>query len=614
MTWASWYIRIVIAGGTAVLVVSVLNLAGHGTPAAALVLVALSCLSGIAGVRLPAAGVTVSSSDMFALAAAVLYGPAAGTLAVGLDSIAMVWHLRGRNHGWRRQWFSVAASPAAMWLASSTAFGLAGLADVVPHGWWLVLIVCAGLYFPGNAALVTLAVGLSDRQPLLTTWREICSRSWLSYVGGAYAAALLIALYQGVGLTALVLLLPLPFLLSYTLKISLARADEQIRHLEALQHHHESTIEAFAHAVDAKDQVTHGHIRRVQTDCLKLAARIGVSDPREVRALQAGALLHDLGKIATPEHILNKPGPLTTAELAQMQAHAVKGAEILSAIQFDYPVIPIVRHHHENWDGTGYPDGLAGEAIPLGARILQVVDCFDALTSDRPYRPRMTTTEALAILRNRRGSMYDPGLVDAFVAMRAEVTDTDEGEADAIPPRSASHTLETPQLPSAAPHHLDRMGLVCAFARQLADAQDVTEAGRQACAAGILMFGGTGVFYAYDHDADRLHAVAAAGADELAFIGTTLVPGRGVTGWVAVNRRILIGADARLDQSEGSENVPPRRSRCLATPVWNGSDVIGVLTWYADAFQDQAPWFAEAVSEALGDSLTALALVPVAKA
>src|SRR5688572_14694236 len=128
-----------------------------------------------------------------------------------------------------------------------------------------------------------------------------------------------------------------------------------------------------------------------------------------------------MGKLAIPEHILNKPGKLTAAEFDKMKRHADIGANLLSSIKFPYPVVPIVRHHHENWDGNGYPTGISGTEIPLGARILSVVDCFDALTSDRPYRPRMATEEAFDILRKRRGNMYDPTVVDAFIAAYEEL-------------------------------------------------------------------------------------------------------------------------------------------------------------------------------------------------
>ena len=160
--------------------------------------------------------------------------------------------------------------------------------------------------------------------------------------------------------------------------------------------------------------MTHGHTGRVQQLALGLAREVGLRDKSHLQALEAAALLHDTGKLAIPEHILNKPGKLTRGEFEKMKEHAKLGADILSSINFPYPVVPIVRHHHENWDGNGYPDGLKGTEIPIGARILAVVDCFDALTSDRPYRPRMSDGDALAILVQRRGSMYDRLIVDTF--------------------------------------------------------------------------------------------------------------------------------------------------------------------------------------------------------
>ena len=140
-----------------------------------------------------------------------------------------------------------------------------------------------------------------------------------------------------------------------------------------------------------------------------------MTEDAQIRAIEAAALLHDMGKLAVPEYILNKPGPLTPAEFEKMKLHASVGADILSAIDFPYPVVPIVRHHHENWDGSGYPEGLSGANIPIGARILSVVDCFDALTSDRPYRPRLSDEDAIRIVKDRRGNMYDPLVVDTFL-------------------------------------------------------------------------------------------------------------------------------------------------------------------------------------------------------
>ena len=154
-------------------------------------------------------------------------------------------------------------------------------------------------------------------------------------------------------------------------------------------------------------------------------ARSASTDEPTLKGIEAAALLHDTGKLAVPEHILNKPGKLSEAEFEQMKRHVDVGADILSLVDFPYPVVPIVRCHHENWDGSGYPRGVAGTDIPIGARILSVVDCFDALTSDRPYRSALSTEAAFDILRARRGTMYEPLVVDTFIRVHRELVEPD---------------------------------------------------------------------------------------------------------------------------------------------------------------------------------------------
>ena len=220
--------------------------------------------------------------------------------------------------------------------------------------------------------------------------------------------------------------MPLLLVIYLTFKTSMARVEDAKKHLAEMNTLYLSTIETLAMAIDAKDQVTHGHIRRVQIYARGLAAAVGMKSDNEIKAIEAAALLHDMGKLAIPEHILNKPGKLTPAEFEKMKRHAPIGAEILSAIDFPYPVVPIVRHHHEQWDGGGYPDGVKGRDIPLGARVLSVVDCFDALTSDRPYRPKLPDSEALAILTERAGRMYDPDVVETFIRIHKSIAPTEK--------------------------------------------------------------------------------------------------------------------------------------------------------------------------------------------
>ena len=285
------------------------------------------------------------------------------------------------------------------------------------------LAVLALVYFLLNSSLIALAVGFEKRVSAFVVWRQNFLWLSLNYFSGASVAALLLPYLQPekpefarvVGI-----LLPLLLISYLTFKTAMGRVDDANRHLSELNRLYLSTIETLAMAIDAKDQITHGHIRRVQVQAVKLATAMGVTEDAQIRAIEAAALLHDMGKLAVPEYILNKPGPLTPAEFEKMKLHASVGADILSAIDFPYPVVPIVRHHHENWDGTGYPDGLSGANIPIGARILSVVDCFDALTSDRPYRPRLSDKDAIRIVKDRRGHMYDPLVVDTFLDVYAQ--------------------------------------------------------------------------------------------------------------------------------------------------------------------------------------------------
>ena len=192
--------------------------------------------------------------------------------------------------------------------------------------------------------------------------------------------------------------LPILIVTVVAYKIYFQRVNSGKRDSYDLSRLHLATVEALATAIDAKDQTTHCHVRRMQIYAEGLGKLLGVSEA-ELAALKAGALLHDVGKLAVPDHILNKPGVLTPAEFERTKIHTVVGAEILSRVDFPYPVIPIVRHHHERWDGRGYPDGLKGDQIPITARIMCVIDCFDSVREDRPFRPGKSKEEAIDLLK-----------------------------------------------------------------------------------------------------------------------------------------------------------------------------------------------------------------------
>lgn len=184
----------------------------------------------------------------------------------------------------------------------------------------------------------------------------------------------------------------------------------------------ETVLFSLALSIEAKDPYTEGHCDRLSMYSVALAEKLGLSDELKV-ALRRAGIVHDVGKVAVPEHILLKPGPLTPEERKIMEQHPITGERICAPMKSFRRVLPIIRHHHEKLDGSGYPDGLKGEDIPMTARILQTVDIYDALTTDRPYRKALPSQEALAIMRSEvKKGWWDGGLVDILETLFTDVT------------------------------------------------------------------------------------------------------------------------------------------------------------------------------------------------
>lgn len=227
---------------------------------------------------------------------------------------------------------------------------------------------------------------------------------------GTTAAAVSLLLIGSIGFVSCVVIPPIVGLAVLVYRAYRRNASATLRRLDDLMQVHLSTIEALALAIDAKDPHAQGRTRRVQAYAMELARLMKI--PRqEFEAVRAAALLHDIGKLAIPDHLLHKPGKLTEMEFQKVKAHPSVAADILAHVNFPYPVVPAVRHHHERWDGSGYPDGLKGETIPLAARLLAVADAFEALTSDRAYRGRKSPEEACALIEAWSGMQFDPAVV-----------------------------------------------------------------------------------------------------------------------------------------------------------------------------------------------------------
>ncbi len=556
--------------------------------------------------------------DTFFIATALLFGPGPATLAIA--SGIFVFCLR-RRMPMSRIAFNTATLAVSMWVGSHVFFLAAGIgplsqSDPAMGGLVLPLLAMAVAYFVLNSGLMAIVVGLDTRQSPIQIWRRHFQGLSINYLAAASLAFCLVLLIEQASMIAMVVIVPLMVVFHLTLRSSFGRLEDAGRHLSDMDRLYLSTVETLAMAIDAKDDVTHSHVRRVQTYAIGLARALGITDPLELKAIEAAALLHDTGKLAVPEHILNKPGKLTEAEFDKMKRHVDVGADILSLVHFPYPVVPIVHCHHENWDGTGYPRGVAGEAIPIGARILSVVDCFDALTSDRPYRGRMTEEAAVQILRERSGRMYDPRVVDAFIEVYRSIPVAPGGvvAGHEVLQRihQSRHEVDAPRGPVADPAGAASTKLLAFVSLARAGAGEACVTDVLALGSALLadvMPGATGAWFLPDTLNDRLVVADAFGPAAAALRATSVPVGERVTGWVAARRQPILNSDATLDLVAPVDGATPL-SRCLSVPLIAGDALVAVLTLYTadpDGFtadhgrlvQIVAPHLATAIDAAL---------------
>jgi diguanylate cyclase (GGDEF)-like protein/putative nucleotidyltransferase with HDIG domain len=457
------------------------------------------------------------------------------------------------------------------------------------------LVGAATTYFVCNTALIATAIGLSTRQSILKVWNENFLWSAPSYFVGAGAAALAATIVARGGYWMALLAAAPPYFIYRTYKVYMGRIQDQQRHVQQVSDLHLATIEALALAIDAKDQTAQSHIRRVQSYAAGLARALGMSD-NEIQGVKTAALLHDIGKLAVPEHILSKPGPLTQEEFQKIRIHPQVGAEIISGVPFPYPVAPLILSHHERWDGKGYPAGLRGEDIPLGARILSVVDYFDALMSERPYHKAMTLEAAQGLLRQEAGKALDPRVVQTFIDLYPALT----AEAEATQP-SKQLTRVATSAPTAQP----AAGLLPEAPVRSNVFQDIALAHREIYAlyeiaqamgsslgvsdtmalissklSNIVPFSCCALFL-YNDETETLRCRFATGVESETIQQLTIRNGHGLTGWVARNRRPLVNARPSADlEAAGMPSDRTTLQSALVCPLVFNERFIGTISVY----------------------------------
>jgi diguanylate cyclase (GGDEF)-like protein/putative nucleotidyltransferase with HDIG domain len=542
-------------------------------------------------------GSSMSVSYAVDFASLLLLGPDPTMLVAGVSAWSQcTFRMKTRNAP-HRTLFSMASLVITVKAAGLVYLLLGGSAPNHPLELLTIakpLVGAGTTYFVCNTVLIATAIGLSTRQSIVRVWNENFLWSAPSYFVGAGAAAVASAIIDRSGYW-MASLVAAPLYLTYrTYKVYLGRVQDQQRHVQQVSDLHLATIEALALAIDAKDQTAQSHIRRVQVYAAGIARALGMND-NEISGVKTAALLHDIGKLAVPEHILSKPGPLTQEEFQKIRIHPQVGAEIISGVPFPYPVAPLILSHHERWDGKGYPGGLKGEDIPLGGRILSVVDYFDALVSERPYHKAMSLDAAIGLLRQESGKALDPLVVRTFIEMYPKLAA--EAEASQEPARKLTRVAT--QAPAAQP----AVGLVDA-ALPTNVFQDIALAHREIYAlyeiaqamgsslgvsdtmalissklSNIVPFSCCALFL-YSEENETLRCRFATGIESAAIQQLVIRSGHGLTGWVARNRRPLVNARPSADfESAGSPFVTTLQS-ALVCPLTFNDRFIGTLAVY----------------------------------
>jgi putative nucleotidyltransferase with HDIG domain len=602
------------------------------------------------GLKLTTEKLTFTLSDAIVLLVACWLGLPACVFVAGIEGYTSS---RRTVHRLSSNLFSsgmmaLAAAAAALSLNAVLRYGFGENLSGHNHAFpalTVAVLVASLSHIVVNTGLITVLFALRLGNPIFSSWKENFLLIAPMILPTSAAASLMYIALQYNALTMIAIGAPILISLHFGHRRYRDSVRTQVEIIERAQQErialmekaHLETIEALAVTINAKDEVTGEHVLRVQIYAAGVARLLGCSDA-EIEALKAGALLHDIGKIAVPDYILNKPGKLTAAEFEKMKTHTLVGAQILGRVAFPYPIVPVVRHHHERWDGRGYPDGLQGEDIPLTARILSVVDCFDAVREDRQYRKGMTREEAIEYLMTNSGSQYDPRVIGTFIthlpefeaeimahrnvpqptfgiepseqlSEAARLVAPAAGLAEAVAPQQQTGDLKLTDEQRAA---------LSAFNADLSEARDLEEAIASLTGSlkAIVPFDACTVTLTPPHR-DECVVAHAFGEHAALLMGRHIVPGEGVTGWVLANLQPFYNADPKLDLPPGLSVHCSAFRTLAACPILCGRELHGVLTLYSTTlarYDDEHSQLLEEVAGLLAAALSKASQAEPAKA
>ena len=555
-------------------------------------------------IRLPGIFGTLSMNYIVIIAALLNINLAAAMIVAVISTLGQCIIHAVDKPRWFQVLFSTAGVPVPV-LAAWFVLRLSVFSQYDSTG-CIALLVASLVYFAVNTTIVAGIIGLTNGKSVFAIWQSSYLWTSLHYLVGGCIAEGVHLMDLHLGSSALAIAIPPLYLLYRSYSVYLRRIEEQQQHTSQMAELHLRTVETLALAIDAKDDTTAAHLRRVRIYATEVGKDLNLS-PLEMQALEAAALLHDVGKLAVPEYIISKPGKLTPDEFEKMKVHPVVGAEILERVGFPYPVVPIVRSHHEKFDGTGYPDGLVGEQIPIGARILSAIDCLDALASDRQYRKALPFEEAMQYVANQSGKSFDPQVVSILQRRFRELEEKARAATGDCVKLSSNVKVERGLAPAAGfaespePVSLKKPAAfnmaISAARREFQSLLDTTtDLGASFSLDDTLALLATRLNKMIEHDAIAIYLIQnnalvprfVKGESFRLFSSLEIPMGHGLSGWVAENNSPIVNGNPAVEP--GYLNDPAKVTAlrsAIAVPLHSQDGIIGVLTLYqlrAEAF------------------------------
>ena len=547
-------------------------------------------------VRLPGIKATMSANFLFILVG-IIDLSYSETLFMGCFGglVQTLWRAHPRPRP--IQWLFNLANLALSITAAEMVFH-SRLVATIGFRWPLLMAAAATTYFAFNTISVSGIIAMTEGRNPVHVWKECYLWAFPYYLLGALIACGVSLVNRLLGWQVALLVFPIVYWIYRSYQTYLSRLDAQKKHAEEIAALHLRTIEALSLAIEAKDHTTHDHLRRVQVYAVEIAKDLGL-DEDMLNAIRAASMLHDIGKLAVPENILSKPGRLTPEEFEKMKIHPIVGSEILDRVEFPYPVVPIVRSHHEKWDGTGYPDGLKREAIPIGARILSAVDCFDALASERPYRRALSPEEAMTTLSAEKGRSFDPRVVEVMERRYAELevmVNTMESERRRL---DIAPKMDRPVVPSSGFAEMPNEAEVRAtsFLTSIISARQEAQLlfelaqtlGNSLSLKETLSVVAVRLKEMIPHDSivffvcqgETLIPEYSHGVDYDLFTSIRIPLGQGLSGWVARNEKPITNGNPAAETFHlGTSSRVTSLQSALCVPLRGRDGVAGVLTLY----------------------------------